>query len=451
MMWLYNVLWLLALPAVCCLLGVRRLTLGKYRRNLGPRFGLGLKNRSLSKGRRVIWLHALSVGEVLSALPLVHCLQQEFPSYQLVFSTTSEAGHRLARRRLASSNCSFFYLPLDLWWMMRRAVKAVGAELFLLVETDLWPNLLYYLDREGTPIVLVNGRLSDRSFSRYLRVRKLYTSFFQRITMLCLQSQEDSRRMQVLGIEPARIRVTGNLKFDQPLSRSPAQERIDLLVTLGLKPRPFTWVAGSTHAGEEEIILRIYSCLRQRFADFFLIMAPRNPERFGLVARLAEQKGWQTVRRSQLPRGAGLEEPDILVVDTIGELVQFYALGTFAFIGGSMVRSGGHNPLEAAQRGLPVVFGPHMENFKEIAAILVESGGGFQVHGEAGLRDRVADWLSAPHACQEQGKRAREAVVLHQGAVGRTMEVIRELLAARHYERLRGFPRPAGLGSGDSA
>ena len=429
MIWLYNVLWLLALPAVICFLVLRSLLSGKYRQNLGPRLGFGLKDHATSIGRKVIWVHALSVGEVLAAVPLVNTLKEQFSGYEIFVTTTTESGQLVARQQLASLNCHFFYLPLDLWWLVRKAVKTVEAELFLLVETDLWPNLFWCLAREGTPIILVNGRLSDRSYPRYQLLRAFFSQVFNHIDVFCMQSEEDGRRMQMLGVKPAKIHVTGNLKFDQPLDKTVAQEREELIRELDWLPPEFTWIAGSTHPGEEDIILKVYSQLRRQFSDFCLVLAPRNQERSVEVFKLAKTTGWQIARRSQLDSGKGGEpQVDVLILDTIGELARFYSLGNFAFVGGSLVDFGGHNPLEAAQRGLPVAFGPHMENFREIAAILTDRGGGFQIADEGELFELLNRWLAAPATCREQGEKAQAAIQPHQGAVGRNLEVIRSLL-----------------------
>ncbi len=431
MIFLYNVLWLLALPGILLYLSLRRLFTGKYRQNLGPRFGLGLKPRENTASQEVIWVHALSVGEVLSAIPLIRSLRQELPEFDIFVSTTTESGQQIARQKLDSLNCYFLYLPLDLYWLVHRFVKLIDATLFVLVETDLWPNLLWCLAKQGTPIVLVNGRLSDRSFPRYRRLRRFFGRVLSHINTFCMQSQEDARRLRMLGIEGAKIQVTGNLKFDQPLRKTVSQERNQLVSELGWTPPSLTWIAGSTHPGEEAIILRTYGRLRQRFTDLCLILAPRNQERFTEVFQLAEKAGWQTERRSQLLAGKpAAGRMDLLILDTIGELARFYSLGKCAFLGGSLVPFGGHNPLEAAQRGLPVVFGPHMENFREIAAILEKSGGGFQVADENGLFERVEAWLAAPERCQEQGKKAQEAMLIHQGALARCLEVIRSKLGA---------------------
>jgi 3-deoxy-D-manno-octulosonic-acid transferase len=377
----------------------------------------------------VIWVHALSVGEVLSVVSLVHTLRKEFPDYTILITTTTESGQHVARQKLISLDCHFFYMPLDFWWLMQRTVKSIGASLFVLVETDLWPNLFWCLAREGTPIILVNGRLSDRSFSRYRLWRRFFFQAFNHIDVFSMQSQEDGRRVGMLGVEDTKIRVTGNLKFDQPMAESARQEREELIRELEWSQPSATWVAGSTHPGEEDIILRVYSRLRQEFSDLCLILAPRNQQRFDEVFKLASQSGWQTQLRSQLPVGKGRgAQMDVLILDTIGELARFYSLGDFAFVGGSLVDFGGHNPLEAAQRGLPVAFGPHMENFRDIAAILTESGGGFQIADEDKLFEQVLTWLTEPAVAKEQGQKAQRALQLHQGSVARNLEVIRSLL-----------------------
>ena len=429
MFWLYNGLWLLAFPGVFTYFILRRLSTGKYRDNLAPRLGLGLRDRVKAINRRVIWVHALSVGEVLSAVSLLYSLKEQFPEYELFVTTTSESGQRVARQRLAMLNCRLYYLPLDLWWIVRRAVREIGASIFVLVETDLWPNLFLYLAREGTPIVLVNGKVSDRSLPRYRRGGRFVSEVFNHIDVLCMQSEEDERRVRMLGVEASKVMVTGNMKFDQPLTRSVASERNQLIKELGWTPPSVTWIAGSTHAGEEDIILKVYARLREEFPSLSLILAPRNQQRFKEVFSLAKQRGWQTARRSHLGGENGREvQIDVLVLDTIGELTRFYSLGNFAFVGGSLVGLGGHNPLEAAQRGLPVVFGPHMENFKEIAAILIESRGGFQVSTGDELYGMIKGWLVAPAKCREEGRKAHAALEPHQGAVARNLEIIRKLL-----------------------
>jgi 3-deoxy-D-manno-octulosonic-acid transferase len=244
-----------------------------------------------------------------------------------------------------------------------------------------------------------------------------------------MQSQEDARRVGMLGVEAAKIRVTGNLKFDQPMAKSATQQREELVRELEWTQPSATWVAGSTHPGEEDIILRVYSRLRQEFSDFCLILAPRNQQRFEEVFKLALQSGWQTLLRSQLPAGKGRgAQMDVLILDTIGELARFYSLGEFAFVGGSLVPLGGHNPLEAVQRGLPVVFGPHMENFRDIASILTESGGGFQISDENKLFGQLRAWLTEPAATKEQVQKAQRALQPHQGAVARNLAIIKSLL-----------------------
>jgi len=429
MFWLYNVLWLLAFPGVILYLALRRSLTGKYRQNLGPRLGVGLKGLTRPISGEVIWVHALSVGEVLSVVSLVHTLRKQFPDYKILITTTTESGQQVARQKLTSLDCHFLYMPLDFWWLMQRTVRSIGASLFVLVETDLWPNLFWCLARERTPIILVNGRVSDRSLPRYRLWRTFFPRAFNNIDVFSMQSQEDGRRMRMLGVEAAKIQVTGNLKFDQPMAKNAVQEREELVRELEWTQPSATWVAGSTHPGEEDIILRVYSRLRQEFSDFCLILAPRNQQRFEEVFKLALQSGWQILLRSQLPAGKGRgAKMDVLILDTIGELARFYSLGEFAFVGGSLVPLGGHNPLEAVQRGLPVVFGPHMENFRDIAAILTESGGGFQISDENKLFEQLRAWLTEPAAAKEQGQKVQRALQVHQGAVARNLVIIKSLL-----------------------
>jgi len=363
---------------------------------------------------------------------LVHTLRKQFPDYKILITTTTESGQQVARQKLTSLDCHFLYMPLDFWWLMQRTVRSIGASLFVLVETDLWPNLFWCLARERTPIILVNGRVSDRSLPRYRLWRTFFPRAFNNIDVFSMQSQEDGRRLRMLGVEAAKIQVTGNLKFDQPMAKNAVQEREELVRELEWTQPSATWVAGSTHPGEEDIILRVYSRLRQEFSDFCLILAPRNQQRFEEVFKLALQSGWQILLRSQLPAGKGRgAKMDVLILDTIGELARFYSLGEFAFVGGSLVPLGGHNPLEAVQRGLPVVFGPHMENFRDIAAILTESGGGFQISDENKLFEQLRAWLTEPAATKEQVQKAQRDLQPHQGAMARNLAIIKSLLGKR--------------------
>ncbi len=428
---LYNLLFLLILPGILLYSYIFPLFTHRHRKKLSPRLGLGLKSHGSLRTQKVIWVHATSVGEVLAAVPLIWAMQEELPAFRIAVSTTTDPGMQIARRKLESLGCHFFYLPLDLYIIVRRVVKFVGPSLFVLIESDMWPSLLRCLRKQGARTVLVNGRLSDRSFARYLRLRRFSDLTLGTIDIFCMQNEEYALRMQVLGIEETKIRVTGNLKFDQPLLNTVSEEREELIQELGWTPPRFTWVAGSTHPGEEDIILKVYSRLRQRFPELCLILAPRKPDRFDEVFMLAKLSGWRTTRRSQLPvRRGRADMVDVLILDTIGELARFYSLGSFAFLGGSLFPFGGQNPLEAAQRGLPVIFGPHMQDFREVAKILMQSGGGFQAANETDLFAQVETWLVSPEACREQGEKARTALILHQGAVARSMEVIRGLLGA---------------------
>ncbi|MCG6916405.1 MAG: hypothetical protein LJE89_02545, partial [Deltaproteobacteria bacterium] len=270
---------------------------------------------------------------------------------------------------------------------------------------------------------------SDRSFPRYRLGRRFISEAFNNIDVLCMQSEEDGRRMRMLDVESSKVNVIGNIKFDQAPSKSVGSERDQLKRELGWVPQSATWIAGSTHPGEEYIILEVYTKLREEFPSLGLILAPRSQQRFAEVFSMVKERGWQIARRSQLSEENNRDvQIDVLVLDTVGELARFYSLGNFAFVGGSLVNFGGHNPLEPAQRGLPVVFGPHMENFKEVSKILIESGGGFQISTKDELFEQIKGWLVAPAKCEEQGKKAQRVLEAHRGAVARSIEVIRGLL-----------------------
>ncbi len=376
-----------------------------------------------------IWIHAVSVGELLTARPLIGALRQRHPGLRIFVSTTTMSAQQLARRSLPDAD-AVFYFPFDLALVVRRTLDLVKPKLFLMMETEIWPTLLRECRARGIKTAVVNGRLSARSFPRYRMARGFFRHVLADIDTFCVQSEESARRFVEIGAAPERVTVTGSLKFDSlepagPAAQARPRDRV-LRYFRFPSARP-VFVAGSTMKGEEAIVLRVFRRLKTIQPSAVLLLAPRHPERFGEVVQLSQQEGFRTVRRSDLPIDA---EPraDVVVLDTIGELATVYQLATVVFVGGSLVPTGGHNVLEPAVFDRPVIFGPHMQNFAEIAAALVANGAGVKLDGEGAFEDEVLGLMSDPVRRARLGAAARALVEANRGAKEKTLAVLDVLL-----------------------
>lgn len=395
---------------------------GKYLKTFRERFGrlpAGVAGKTPS-----VWIHAVSVGEVLAARTLLGPLRGRFPGRRMVVSTTTVTGNGVARSTL-SGHDALFYAPFDFPGPSKHALEAAQAQLLVLVETELWPNLIREARRRGTRVALVNGRISPRSFPRYRRLRFFLTPVLAQVDLFLMQSEAHAARIRAMGAPEGRVRVTGNLKFDavDVPAPSPALEA----AFRPLHGRPVL-VAGSTTDGEEAALLRVYARLLAAEPDLALTLAPRHPERFDAVAPLAESLGFQCRRRS-VSDTAPWRDRDVLLLDTLGELASAYSYATVAFVGGSLVAKGGHNVLEAAAWGKPVVVGPHMENFQEIADQFRAEGALAQVQDEDELTGALAELLADEARRRELGGHARALVEKNRGALRRTVDALAELLA----------------------
>lgn len=375
-----------------------------------------------------IWIHAVSVGELLTARPLIAALREKHPGLRIFLSTTTMSAQQLARRNVLDVD-GVFYFPFDLGFVVRRTLDLVKPKLFLMMETEIWPNLLRECRRRGVRTAIVNGRLSSRSFPRYRLARGFFRHVLADIDRFCVQSDESRRRFVEIGAPADRVTVAGSLKFDslEPASAGQARSRERVLRYFRFAPARPVWVAGSTMKGEEAIVLRVFRRLKASHPAAVLVLAPRHPERFDDVVAMAQQEGFRTVRRSELPIDA---EPraDVVVLDTIGELAAVYQVGTIVFVGGSLVPTGGHNILEPAVFGRPVVFGPHMHNFAEIAAAFVTAEAGVQVASDGAFEDEVLALMADPVRRARLGAAARALVEANRGAKAKTLEALDLLL-----------------------
>src|SRR5580700_8846447 len=341
-------------------------TSGKYREGLSERLGWVPSRLREGDARKTIWVHAVSVGEVLAASRLVNELSACAPQYRVLLSTTTRTGQRLARERTGATHT--FYFPLDFPWIVRRYLRVLDPVLLVLVETELWPNLLTACRQATIPVAVVNGRISDRSLPRYMRLRGVWKQILSGVSIVLAQSEEDAKRLKAIGVPAGRVSFAGNLKFDVR-SAEPAAITTSLREKLPSGTRVL--VCGSTLEGEEEILLDAFQQLQKTIPNCVMILAPRHPERFGRVTQLLKNRNQQSVRRSNwMKRPAKIKPGTVVLLDSIGELASVYALASVAFVGGSLVPAGGHNPLEPAQFAVPVVMGEHYANFRGIVEAL---------------------------------------------------------------------------------
>lgn len=401
---------------------VRMVTQGKYRAGLGER--LGRVPARLGCVHGCIWVHAVSVGEVLAVSGLVAGLRARFPERRVLISTTTDTGQKLARERFGQENV--FYCPLDFSFAVRPYLRALRPSLIVLAESEFWPNFLRLARSGGARMAVVNARVSDRSLPRYLRLRSLWRRVLGDLDIFLAQSEEDARRLVAIGAPEASVRVAGNLKFDvQPPEALLAGEMLRRILVLA----PAVVVCGSTAEGEEPLVLRAFGAVLKKHPRAMLILAPRRPERFGAVAGLLAASGLTFWRRSQLAGSESLSG-GVLLLDSIGELAALYVLASVAFVGGSLVPRGGHNILEPAQFGVATLVGPHTENFRDIIGIFERAGAVKVVNAEtfAGELLRLLDDAAARELL---GRRAAEVVRQQRGATERTLDELEKLLAAR--------------------
>jgi len=426
---IYNILLFmvaaLGLPLILPVL----LASGKLRRTFTKRLGFqhmpdaagSPELRRSIKGP--IWIHALSVGEVLSAVPLVKALKHKNKNYNIYFSVSTRTGFRVANRELTGIAGTIFFYPYDLFFVVRRVVNKVNPALVIIVETDIWPNFLNATARRNVPVVLVNARLSKKSFRGYKRFAFFFRRVFSGFSKICVQSDPDGERFRRLGISADRITVTGNIKFDQDEDPIPIEQLQQWRRRLKIDQGEKVWLAGSTHAGEEAIIRDVFIRLQRKPYRVLLILAPRDPQRAPAVARLFQQGGISTALVSGLSSHDG-ERVDGVIVDTIGDLRMLYALADMAFIGGSLVTCGGHNPLEPAAFSKPVLFGGDMSDFAAIARMLLESGGARQVRNAADLYAAVSMLMGNRLKAEEMGQNAYRVFCENKGALARNLEII---------------------------
>lgn len=427
--WLVRPVYLLLInvvfPLVLLLVWPLLLLKEKRWRTLLPRLGFQPYPSFKPDRPRPVWLHALSVGELVSALPLIDALRSRLGDRPLVVSVSTLAAHRLAIKRLKDRADGLFYFPYETALAYRRCLARIRPALFVLVETDVWPGTLGWFSRQGVRSVLVNGRLSDRTLRSQRRWWSLFRPAYDAFEMICGQSAAENQRYLDLGIRPEQLGVPGNLKFDALAAGASKGGGDALRRILGFAPGDRIVIAGSTHAGEEIAVLVAFRALRVSFPELKLLLVPRHPERAESVYDLVLEAEFKAARLTDMET----RDPDVVVINRIGYLSRLYPVAEAAFVGGSLVRRGGQNPIEPAMAAKPIVFGPDMRDFPDIAPDLLAAGGAVAVEDSEGIREQWQAWLDDPALAAKAGSLAKATVAKHQGTAERLAEELVERLA----------------------
>lgn len=393
---------------------------GKWHKGFLARLGIVPKNfDAVFAGKKNIWIHAVSVGEVLAVIGLVEKIRKGFPQYNIVLSTVTKTGHALAREKLP--DVTLIYAPLDFSWATRRFVSAINPVLYILAETEIWPNLFAALYQHGVPIIMVNGRISDKAYVWYRRAAFIFKAILEKVDVFCMQSADDADKIMNIGASPEKVKIVGNVKFDS------VQDPPVPLSNIRYAPTDVVLVGGSTHPGEEDVLLGVMQSLRPNFPSLRLLIAPRHIERTKEVEAVVREHGFKSERFSRIQ---GRPDPEaVVVVDTIGHLRSLYGIASLVFVGKSLTGWGGQNVLEPASFGKPIVVGPNMQNFRHIMALFKEKNAIVQVDNAQDLKNAVSQLLHSPQDMDSLGVAAKEVVKSHQGATERTYQVIHAKLS----------------------
>ena len=422
---LYNILLILSVFFLVPYYLLRGLRYGKSRRGIRERLGIYSPEQLVQfREKKLIWIHAVSVGETRAAMPLIKQIHEKYPDYQVLLSNVTETGHATALENSDIDLCIFF--PYDFPWAVHKAISAVNPELIIIVETEIWPNFTKHAAELKAPLMLVNGRISDRSFPRYKFFRFLLRPILERFSSFCMQSQTDAERIITLGAVCERVENTGNLKFDHELITLTGEEVSAKKKTYRLPEGVAILVAGSTHEKEEKQLIEAYQKIAPKLdRELILVLIPRHPERKKDVQSLLKDAAIRYRLRSSLAEDDSLlSVGDVLLVDTLGEVLSLYGVADLVFVGGSLVPVGGHNLLEAALLAKPVLFGPHIHNFKEISKKLIRSGAGVMVDNQHDLVRKSVIMLNDPVRCRAMGEAGSSLIAENAGTTERTMRHI---------------------------
>ena len=430
MRFLYNILLLIAAIPVLLFFLLKMLITGKYRNSFIQKLGGRQENilaRINKEGKR-IWIHAVSVGEVTAAAPIVALLKVKRPDARIIFSTSTETGQGMAEKLVKGAD-AFIYFPLDIPFAVNKMLTLIRPDVFVLVETELWPNFLAACSKRGVSSLMVNGRISPRSFSKYRRTSFFWRRILENVAVAGMISDIDASRIAGIGMDAGKIRVLGNAKYDALAAMASPALHDDIVRRFNVRKDEKFLVAGSTHPGEEDVIIQVYRELLAYDPDFGLIIVPRHIERAGDVIHLLRQADLKDmITVTQINSGRSRENEKVIVVDVIGELFKVYSLATIVYCGGSLVPKGGQNILEAAAWGKVIFYGPSMEDFSQETALLEEAGAGIRIHNARELSESILRMLADPQDAKRRGDRGRAVVLANMGAAERYAEMMAKYL-----------------------
>lgn len=429
MRFIIDFIYLLIAGIIAPVIVYRMIRHKRYRLGWSNRFGHVIRRDPALK--KCIWLHAVSVGEVNATRTIVQELENRFPDFEIIISTTTDTGFARATN-VFGADYKVIFFPLDLSWIMNRAFREIQPAVCLLMELEVWPNFVQIAAQLRIPVIVVNGRISDRSFSKYQTIKPIAEKMFQKLSLILAQTDEYARRFVEIGCFRKRVIVTGSLKYDtaQITDKIKGADIIARQLNIGSEK---LWVAGGTGNDEERLLLDVYQNLRQQneFSDLRFVIVPRKPERFDEVAQLIEQSGFELIRYSQVKEGGIVSKDDkqaVILGDTMGDLRKFYSLATIIFVGRSLVPMGGSDMLEAAALGKTVLFGPYAFNFKHTVDVLLEGDGAIMVENQLDLFDAMQKCLSEPRFARQIARNGREVIKNNQGATQKTITQIAKFL-----------------------
>lgn len=435
---LYNILAILIVMLAAPVFFVRWLREEAFGERMRQSLG-ALPSETLAgvAGKNCIWLHAASVGEIVATSPIVKEIRRELPDVPILISVVTSTGYAMAKRIIREAD-GIIYFPLDLPWICDSVIRKIQPRIFMPVETELWPNFLAAARKYDIPVMMVNGRISDKSVHRYQYLGSILRSMLDTVNRFCMQSTIDAQYIIRLGADPRRVLVTGNTKYDQTYTDVSPEEKELLIRQLGLGGSRPVIVAGSTHKGEEEILFIAFETVRRTFADAKLVLAPRDIARAQELVELSAANGYKAGRRTELKNSPEITEAhDVVILDTIGELGRIYALGDVIYVGGSLIPHGGHNILEPAAHGKPILVGPHMFNFKDIYALLSGRGACETVYDAAELAERIIGILSDDKIRNAMSDSALEIIRENRGAAHKSVVQLRSVL--EQYQQIKNY------------
>ena len=428
MYFLYNVLLTLALVCTAPALLLCIFITGHYRDGLRQRLGLvPYQGESDSSGKPKLWIHACSVGEVAVIHPIISEIRDIYPSSRIIVSNSTKTGHEYAKDTLEGVR-SYLYFPIDVWWVVKRVLRTTAPDVFVVSETEIWPNFLRMAKKLGAMTIMVTGRISKGSFGRYMKVKPFMKTVLQNLDIMSMITQADADRIVAMGASPERVFTNGNSKYDRLVEKVRPEFQEEVRRTLSISEKEKVFIAGSTRKGEEEILIESYLKFVKVHADMVMILAPRHVERIGEVKKLLHLNKLDFVLKTDINKGKARRNEQVILVDTIGDLFKVYSTGTLIFCGGSLVPLGGHNVMEAAAWGKAVFYGPSMENFQDAKELLESVGAGVEITGADDLVEKGLQLLEEPERLESLGAAGRKAAMGNRGSARKNAKLIEELI-----------------------